>query len=106
MPRKKALTENQTDKEVIKGGSIERTADGRYIIIDGRRWRATDPHIPEEKRQQLVSELMKARRDVGRALREGNKELELEARARVHKAKVELGERGEPWWKKGSEDKQ
>ena len=29
----------------------ERTPDGRYIVVDGRRWRATDPSLPEEGRQ-------------------------------------------------------
>lgn len=106
MSPKKTSIKNEADKEIIKEKSIERTADGHYLIIDGRRWRATDPRISEEKRQQLVSELMKARRDVGRALREGNRELEREARSRVQKAKVALGERGAPWWKEGFEEKQ
>ncbi|MGW5066188.1 hypothetical protein ACWEQJ_08710 [Streptomyces cyaneofuscatus] len=26
----------------------ERTPDGRYIVVRGRRWRATDPEIPED----------------------------------------------------------
>jgi hypothetical protein len=68
----------------------ERTPDGRYLVIDGRRWRAADPGIPEPLRQELVDELMAARRAV-RA--EGDA-----ARHRVHDAKVALGERGEPWW--------
>ncbi|MCA1564668.1 MAG: hypothetical protein LC803_03215 [Acidobacteria bacterium] len=67
-------------------------------MIDGRRWRATDPNIPEERRQQLVNELMRARRDVGRALRAGDRDAEGEARGRVHECKVALGERGEKWW--------
>ncbi|WP_226902050.1 ParB/Srx family N-terminal domain-containing protein [Phycicoccus mangrovi] len=25
---------------------VERTHDGRYVVVDGRRWRATDPGIP------------------------------------------------------------
>ena len=103
---KKDPAKNESNKEAVKEKSIERTADGRYLIIDGRRWRATDPPIPEEKRRQLVGELMKARSDVGRALREGDKELEGKARARVHEFKVALGERGEQWWKEGSKDKQ
>ncbi|HEY0077626.1 MAG TPA: hypothetical protein VGB73_03200 [Pyrinomonadaceae bacterium] len=77
---------------------VEKSADGRYIIVDGRRWRATNPNIPEDERRRLVGELMKARRDVGRALREGDKEAELEARGRVQHAKVALGERGAKWW--------
>jgi Protein of unknown function (DUF3253) len=62
----------------------ERTPDGRHIIVDGRRWRATDPDIPEALRAELVAELMAARRT--------------RQRARVQDAKVALGERGEPWW--------
>jgi hypothetical protein len=32
----------------------ERTPDGRYIVVDGRRWRAGDPGLPEERRTELV----------------------------------------------------
>ena len=68
----------------------ERTADGHHVVIDGRRWRATDPAIPDGLRQELVDELMSARR----AVRAG----EPDARTRVGDAKTALGERGEPWW--------
>jgi hypothetical protein len=68
----------------------ETTEDGRYLVIDGRRWRASDPGIPEALRAELVAELMAARRDV-RTDPEA-------ARPRVHDAKVALGERGVPWW--------
>ena len=76
----------------------ERTPDGRYIVVDGRRWRASDPGLPEERRQELVDELMSARRAVGAARRAGDAEAERAARDRVHAAKVALGERGTPWW--------
>lgn len=66
------------------------TEDGRYVEIDGRRWRVTDPAIPERLRSELVAELMSARRDV--------KKEPATARPRVNDAKVALGERGEPWW--------
>jgi hypothetical protein len=68
----------------------EVTADGRYIVVGGRRWRASDPAIPESLRQELVSELMAARREV-----RSDPET---ARPRVQDAKVALGERGDPWW--------
>lgn len=77
---------------------VEKTEDGRHVIIDGRRWRATNPNLPEEERSRLVHELMAARRDVGKALREGDAEAEASARRRVHDAKVALGERGPKWW--------
>ena len=76
----------------------ERTPDGRYIVVDGRRWRTTDPGIPEERRAELVKELMSARSAVGWAKRRNDAEAEKAARARVHAAKVALGERGAPWW--------
>ena len=78
----------------------ERTPDGHYVVIDGRRWRATDPWIPEERRQELVNELMSARRAVGAAKKAGDEDAERAARKRVHAAKVALGERGEPWWER------
>jgi hypothetical protein len=72
------------------------TDDGRYIVVNDRRWRATDPLIPEERRVELVRILMAWRREVRRA--KGTAE-ESEARAGVHAAKVALGERGDPpWW--------
>ena len=64
--------------------------DERWLVVDGRRWRRSDPGIPEPLRAVLVAELMAARRGV----RAG----EDDARARVHDAKVALGERGAPWW--------
>lgn len=81
----------------------ERTPDGRYIVVGGRRWRASNPNLPEEDRRRLVDELMAARRDVGAAKRGRDSEAEREARRRVHAAKVELGERGRPWWEAGSD---
>lgn len=66
------------------------TEDGHHVVIDGRRWRATDPAIPEGFRQELVDELMAARR----AVKTGDPQ----ARRRVNDAKTALGERGAPWW--------
>ena len=76
----------------------ERTPDGHYVIIDGRRWRATNPNLPEAERERLVHELMDARRAVGAAKRAKNPAAERAARDRVHAAKVGLGERGPKWW--------
>jgi hypothetical protein len=69
-----------------------------HIVVDGRRWRATDPSIPENLRGELVAELMSARRAVGAATRAGDDQATTTARARVQDAKVALGERGHPWW--------
>ncbi|MGE2713138.1 hypothetical protein ACQI4L_03675 [Mycolicibacterium litorale] len=74
----------------------EITEDGRHVVIDGRRWRATDPSIPAERRAELTRILMSWRREVRRT--KGTDE-EPAARAGVHAAKVALGERGTPpWW--------
>jgi Protein of unknown function (DUF3253) len=74
------------------------TRDGHHVVIDGRRWRATDPHIPAPLRAELVAELMAARRAVGAAKRADDPAAEQRARVRVGDAKVALGERGAPWW--------
>ena len=73
----------------------EHTAGGRYVVIDGRRWRATDPAIPAERRDELQHLLMAWRRAVRRT--KGTDE-ERWARDGVQAAKVALGERGTPWW--------
>jgi len=83
----------------------ERTEDGRWIVVDGRRWRATDPSIPAPLRSELVDELMSARRAVGAARRSRDPEAETAARRRVHLAKLALGERGAPWWEPTTEDR-
>ncbi|BBH68642.1 hypothetical protein ACTI_53270 [Actinoplanes sp. OR16] len=75
---------------------MERTEDGRYVIINGRRWRATDPEIPEEVAARLRKSLMAARREVGVLTRQGKDPAP--ARSKVQAAKVALGERGTPWW--------
>ena len=71
------------------------TPDERFLTIDGRRWRRSDPLIPETLRKQLVNELMSARRAVAAA---GNARALEKARARVQNAKLALGERGRAWW--------
>ena len=66
-----------------------------FIVIDGRRWRTADPGIPDNLRQELVNELMSARR----AVRDGKNQREIRtSRRRVNDAKLALGERGHPWW--------
>ncbi|MCP9222116.1 hypothetical protein MKP08_05070 [Erythrobacter sp. LQ02-29] len=66
-------------------------------MVDGVLWRATDPSLSEDRRQALVNDLMDARRAVGAAKRAGDAGAEKAARAKVHAAKVALGERGPVW---------
>ena len=81
----------------------ETTDDGHYFVIDGRRWRATDPAIPEDRRNELVRILMAWRREVRRS--KGTRQ-ESATRAGVRAAKVALGERGTPpWWEQTDEQR-
>ncbi|MFF8293161.1 hypothetical protein ACF068_28605 [Streptomyces sp. NPDC016309] len=82
-----------------------RTPDGHHVIIGGRRWRATDPAIPEDAAARLRAHLMAARRAVGAARRAGDPRAEGAARSRVHTAKVALGERGAPWWEQSEAER-
>ncbi len=84
---------------------MEHTPDGHYVVIDGRRWRATDPEIPEDVGAALRKELMSARRAVKQALHSGDATAERAARDRVQAAKTALGERGTPWWEQTLEER-
>jgi hypothetical protein len=78
-----------------------RTPDGRYLVVRGRLWRATNPHLPEPDKERLVAALMNARRQLrGRRSAEDR----AAARAAVDAAKVALGERGPVWWDDGEPD--
>lgn len=77
----------------------ELTPDGHHVVINGRKWRATDPLIPEDRRSELQSILMAWRRDVKRT--KGAPE----SRAGVQAAKVALGERGTPWWEQSDDER-
>jgi hypothetical protein len=79
------------------------TDDGRYVVVNGRRWRATDPEIPKTRREELTRILMAWRREVRRT--QGTDE-ESASRAGVHAAKVALGERGQPpWWEQSDAER-
>lgn len=83
----------------------ERTPDGRYIVVKGRRWRATDPEIPEDVAAGLRRHLMAARRAVAAARRNEDTAAEKRARSRVQAAKVALGERGTAWWEQSAAER-
>ncbi|GGV28540.1 hypothetical protein [Streptomyces longisporoflavus] len=75
---------------------MQYTDDGHFVVIKGRRWRATDPRLPAGVEERLTRHLMSARRAVAAA---GDDEAARKAaRARVQLAKTGLGERGTPWW--------
>ncbi|MFC5948852.1 hypothetical protein ACFQH9_11245 [Pseudonocardia lutea] len=78
--------------------SPERTADGRWIVVRGRRWRAADPELPEQVRAELQRHLGRARAAVRTGRAADDPDAVRAARRRVALAKHGLGERGEPWW--------
>jgi hypothetical protein len=78
------------------------TPDGRYIVVRGRLWRASNPSLSDDQRQLLVDDLMNARRAVKNA--NGDKVALADARRRVNQAKTALGERGPVWWDDGAKD--
>lgn len=80
------------------------TPDRRYFVVRGRLWRLANPDLPEADRTQLVADLMRARRQVGAALRSKDAAAERLARQAVDAAKRGLGERGPPWWSDGAPD--
>ena len=81
-----------------------KTPDGRYLIVRGRLWRTSNPHLDPVHRQALVNALMAARRAVGAAKRSDDSAAMADARAQVDAAKQALGERGAVWWTDGAPD--
>ena len=80
----------------------EVTPDGRYVVIEGRRWRASDPTIPDARRAELTRALMAWRREVRRTKGTDGARA---ARTGVQAAKVALGERGTPWWEQTADER-
>ncbi|WP_440711401.1 biopolymer transporter Tol [Herbiconiux sp. YIM B11900] len=79
--------------------SGENDVDGeRWLVVDGRRWRRTDPVLPAAMVEALKSHLGRGRNAVRAAKRTGDADEMAEARARVGLAKHGLGERGVAWW--------
>ena len=80
------------------------TPDRRYFVVRGRLWRRANPELPEADRIQLVADLMRARREVGKALRSKDADALKLARQAIDAAKRGLGERGPVWWSDGTPD--
>lgn len=78
------------------------TPDGRYIVVPGRLWRAANPGLKPNVREQLTRALMAARRAIGSA--PPKSDLMNAARSAVDKAKRALGERDPIWWRDGAPD--
>jgi hypothetical protein len=87
------------------GREVERTDDGRFILVDGRRWRTADPALPDDVRERLLHHLGAGRSGVRAARRTGDDDAVAAARARVQLAKTGLGERGPAWWDQDDDER-
>ena len=81
-----------------------KTPDGRYFVVKERLWRLSNPALEPDTRQQLVKDLMAARRAVKEAKQAADANALTAARAKVNHAKISLGERGPVWWDDGAPD--
>jgi hypothetical protein len=68
------------------------------MVIEGRRWRRTDPVLPPDLVDALKSHLGKGRSSVRSAQLRNDEAAVTSARRRVDLAKHGLGERGPKWW--------
>ena len=80
------------------------TPDGRYIVIQGRLWRAANPSLPAEAKVRHMRELLNGRRALKAAKMAGDEDAIAAARKIIAGAQVGLGERGKVWWKDGAPD--
>ena len=80
------------------------TPDGRYIVVQGRLWRAANPTLPAERKVRFMRELLNGRRALKTAKLSGDEAAITSARQMVALAQVGLGERGKVWWKDGAPD--
>jgi hypothetical protein len=80
------------------------TPDGRYIVIQGRLWRAANPSLSAEAKVRHTRELLNGRRALKAAKLSGDEEAIGAARKIIAGAQVGLGERGKVWWKDGAPD--
>jgi hypothetical protein len=83
---------------------VEPTPDGRYLVVDGRRWRTADPGLPDDVRARLLHHLGVGRSGVRAARRAGDAAVTA-ARAVVQAAKTGLGERGTAWWEQDDDER-
>ena len=80
------------------------TPDGRYLVIQGRLWRAPNPLLSAEAKVRYMRELLNGRRALKAAKVSGDEDAIAAARKLVARGQVGLGERGPVWWKDGAPD--
>ena len=84
---------------------VGHTDDGRFVVVDGRRWRTADPALPDDVRERLLHHLGVGRSGVRAGRRSGDDAAVAAARARVQLAKTGLGERGPAWWDQDDDER-
>lgn len=91
-----------TDGDMTSGADDTRDAsdndDERWLVVNGRRWRRTDPSLPDDVVAALKSHLGRGRSGVRTAKSAEDDDAVTAARRRVGLAKHGLGERGPVWW--------
>ena len=92
MPQNEQLSTPSTDAE-------------RWLVVNGRRWRRTDPSLPDDVVERLKSHLGRGRSGVRAAKRSDDAEAVAAARRLVGIAKHGLGERGPYWWDSPQSDR-
>lgn len=79
--------------------------DERFFLHSGRRWRRTDPSLPEDVVARLMSHLGRGRSGVRNSARGDDGGALPRARRTVRLAKEGLGERGTPWWEQSAAER-
>ncbi len=80
------------------------TPDGRYLVIQGRLWRAPNPALRAEAKVKYMRDMLNGRRALKAAKASGDETAINAARKLVARAQVGLGERGPVWWADGAPD--
>lgn len=86
-------------------GTDAANEDERWLVVNGRRWRRTDPCLPDDVVEALTSHLGRGRSGVRTAKTAGDDDAVAAARRRVGLAKHGLGERGPRWWDEEEADR-
>ena len=79
--------------------------DDRWMVMNGRRWRRTDPSLPDDVVEALKSHLGRGRSGVRVAKGKNDADAVAAARNRTNLAKHGLGERGPYWWDEPEADR-